>query len=93
MKRVMQNSFLVNKIGNLGDQMPEHVKKAIDEISLEADHFKGDISKCPVTKLKRLVGMGRYYSQITMHSSPCFSLLFLQLWRYLTTRNFNLQSL
>lgn len=59
MKRVMQNSFLVNKIGNLGDQMPEHVKKAIDEISLEADHFKGDISKCPVTKLKRLVGMGR----------------------------------
>lgn len=59
MKRVMQNSFLVNNIGNLGDQMPEHVRKAIDEISLEADHFKGDISKCPVTRLKRLVGIGK----------------------------------
>ena len=59
MKRVMQNSFLVNKIGSLGDQMPEHVKKAIDEISLEADHFKGDISKCPVTKFKKFVGLAR----------------------------------
>lgn len=59
MKRVMQNSFLVGKIGNLGEQMPEHVKKAIDEISLEADHFKGDISKCPVTKLKKFIGIGK----------------------------------
>jgi anaerobic magnesium-protoporphyrin IX monomethyl ester cyclase len=59
MDRVMKNSFLVNKIGSLGE-MPPEVKASIDEISGETnDHFKGDPSKCPITKIKKLVRWGK----------------------------------
>lgn len=60
MKRVMENSFLVNKIGSISDEMPEDVKKAIEAISSETEnHFKGDISKCPITRIKKLAGWGK----------------------------------
>ncbi len=59
MKRVMKNSFLVNKIGSLG-RMPEKVRESIEVISGEADeHFKGDASKCPIARIKKLAGWGR----------------------------------
>ncbi|MDH5718966.1 MAG: hypothetical protein OEZ22_15165, partial [Spirochaetia bacterium] len=63
-KRIMQNSFIVNKLGNLEGAIPDEVKKEMAELGLEKDDIQDTESEteiklgpdgCPISKFKRKI--------------------------------------